>query len=63
VKLKFDDFTRTTVERAGFNPTLSSYQQLLTEAFGRADKSVRLMGVGVRFDESKQRTGEQLSLW
>ena len=62
VKLKFDDFKRTTVERAGFNPTLSNYRQLLTEAFGRADKSVRLMGVGVRFNESRQGAQEQLSL-
>ncbi|MEY2491842.1 MAG: polymerase [Verrucomicrobiota bacterium] len=61
VKLKFADFTRTTVERAGLSPNLPNYRQLLTEAFGRADKSVRLMGVGVRFDERKQQ-GEQLPL-
>ena len=59
VKLKFDDFTRTTVERAGFSPTLSSYRRLLTEGFGRADKSVRLMGVGVRFNESSEGAEEQ----
>jgi DNA polymerase IV len=62
VKLKFDDFTRTTVERAGFTPILSSYRQLLAEGFGRADKSVRLMGVGVRFNESSEGAEEQLSL-
>jgi len=60
--LKFDDFTRTTVERAGLSPTLSSYRQLLAEGFGRADKSVRLMGVGVRFNESRGGAEEQLSL-
>ena len=62
VKLKFDDFTRTTVERAAFSPNLSNYRQLLVEAFGRADKSVRLMGVGVRFNELAEREQEQLSL-
>ena len=62
VKLKFGDFTRTTVERAGLNPTLSGYRQLLVEGFGRADKSVRLMGVGVRFNELTEHAEEQLSL-
>ena len=51
VKLKFADFTRTTVERAGLSPTLENFRTLLVEAFGRTGKSVRLMGVGVRFAE------------
>ena len=49
VKLKFSDFTRTTVERAGLMPALEEYRTLLGEAFARTGKSVRLMGVGVRF--------------
>jgi DNA polymerase-4 len=49
VKLKFADFTRTTVERAGLAPSLGEYCTLLAEAFGRTGKSVRLLGVGVRF--------------
>jgi DNA polymerase IV len=49
LKLKFADFTRTTVERAGLAPSLGEYRTLLGEAFARTDKSVRLMGVGVRF--------------
>ena len=49
VKLKFADFTRTTVERAGLAPSLGEYRTLLAEAFARTGKSVRLMGVGVRF--------------
>ena len=49
VKLKFSDFTRTTVERAGLPPVLEEYRKLLGEAFARTGKSVRLMGVGVRF--------------
>ncbi|MEO5721832.1 MAG: DNA polymerase IV [Chthoniobacterales bacterium] len=49
VKLKFSDFTRTTVERAGLPPVLAEYRKLLGEAFARTGKSVRLMGVGVRF--------------
>ena len=49
VKLKFHDFTRTTVERAGLPPTLDQFQLLLAEAFARTNKSVRLIGLGVRF--------------
>jgi len=49
VKLKFHDFTRTTVERAGLPPTLDQFQSLLAEGFARTHKSVRLIGLGVRF--------------
>ena len=51
VKLKFNDFTRTTAERAGPRPTLEAFRLLLTEAFVRTGKPVRLIGVGVRFAE------------
>ena len=52
VKLKFNDFTRTTAERAGLAPTLQDYRSLLVEAFARTGKPVRLIGVGVRFSET-----------
>ena len=52
VKLKFNDFTRTTAERAGLAPTLQDFRSLLTEAFARTGKPVRLIGVGVRFAET-----------
>jgi DNA polymerase-4 len=52
VKLKFNDFTRTTAERAGLAPTLPDFRALLAEAFARTGKPVRLIGVGVRFAET-----------
>jgi DNA polymerase-4 len=52
VKLKFNDFTRTTAERAGLAPTLQDFRSLLSEAFARTGKPVRLIGVGVRFAET-----------
>jgi DNA polymerase-4 len=52
VKLKFADFTRTTAERAGLSPSLDTFRSLLTEAFSRTRKKVRLIGLGVRFAES-----------
>ena len=51
VKLKFNDFSRTTAERAGLEPSLNGYRTLLAEAFKRTGKPVRLLGVGVRFAE------------
>ncbi|HXM74474.1 MAG TPA: DNA polymerase IV [Chthoniobacterales bacterium] len=52
VKLKFNDFTRTTAERAGLEPSLPGFRGLLSEAFARTGKPVRLIGVGVRFAET-----------
>jgi len=54
VKLKFSDFTRTTVERHGLPPTLDQFRLLLDEAFGRTGKPVRLIGLGVRFASTEQ---------
>jgi DNA polymerase IV len=51
VKLKFSDFARTTVERAGLEPSLDAFRSLLSEAFARTGKAVRLIGIGVRFAE------------
>src|SRR5437762_2828674 len=52
MKLKFNDFTRTTAERAGLAPTLLDFRSLLGEAFARTGKPVRLIGLGVRFAET-----------
>jgi DNA polymerase-4 len=55
VKLKFADFERTTVERAGHEPDESVFDELLAEAWKRGNnRSVRLLGVGVRFEDPKE---------
>ena len=51
VKVKFHDFTQTTLEQAGAGRDLGSYQLLLTQAFNRGGKPVRLLGVGVRLED------------
>ena len=61
VKLKFNDFTRTTAERAGLAPTLADFHSLLAEAFARTGKPVRLIGLGVRFSETTP-TNAQMDL-
>jgi DNA polymerase-4 len=61
VKIRFADFTRTTVERADLPVALESFRTLLREGLRRKSLSVRLIGLGVRFDET-ERTELQLEL-
>lgn len=51
VKLKFSDFTSTTMECGTREPSLSTYTSLCKEAYKRRNMPVRLLGVGVRFAE------------
>ncbi len=62
VKIKFADFSRTTVERTGLEPDLPVYLDLLTEGFGRSGQPARLLGVGVRFADLKSPNAVQLEL-
>ena len=76
VKLRFADFSRTTVERTGDHPDLEQCRALLAEGWQRREpkqRSVRLVGIGVRFAavadedgaerrEPLNREGEQLVL-
>ena len=52
VKLKFADFERTTAERSGHVLDPAVFEQLLAEAWRRGNnRAVRLLGVGVRFED------------
>lgn len=62
VKVKFHDFTQTTLEQAGAGRDLDSYQQLLTQAFARGSKPVRLLGIGIRLQDLRG-AHEQLELF
>lgn len=62
IKLKFHDFTQTTLEQAGAARDLESYRLLLGQAFQRGNKAVRLIGVGVRLVDLRG-AHEQLSLF
>ena len=54
VKMKFADFHRTTAERAGHCVDFVVFEELLAEAWKRGDnRAVRLLGVGVRFEDPK----------
>lgn len=51
VKVKFSDFSQTSVGRRGASCDLGTFETLAREAFGRKPLSARLLGLGVRFDE------------
>ncbi len=62
VKLKFNDFQQTTVERLANKIELPLIDDLLTEGWHRKALPVRLLGIGVRFREENSRNILQLSL-
>lgn len=54
VKLKFNDFNSTTVERRAEYLLLDVFEQLAREAFERKKLPVRLIGVGVRLSQNSK---------
>lgn len=48
VKMRFSDFTQTTVETLGQVADLNQFMALLEEAWARQRKPVRLLGMGMR---------------
>ena len=62
VKLKFEDFQVTTLEKTGLPLSLKSFQQLLEQIWQRSHgKSIRLVGLHVNLPEESHL--EQMSLW
>ena len=64
VKIKFFDFSQTTVECLSTELLDTIYSHLLSEAFHRGDKPVRLLGLGVRLnqqDEDQQQLSFELA--
>jgi DNA polymerase-4 len=51
VKLKFHNFSQTTVECKSLKPSLDRYELLCQEAYQRYQIPVRLIGMGVQFAE------------
>jgi DNA polymerase-4 len=63
VKIRFADFSRTTVERAGLPLNIESFLELLRLGLQRKQLGVRLLGLGVRFSEESQEGATQLELF
>jgi DNA polymerase-4 len=63
VKLKFADFTQTTIERATEKPSIELVKELLLEGWRRGGhKSVRLLGVGIKLADPEPQSQPQLEL-
>jgi DNA polymerase-4 len=62
VKIRFNDFSSTTVERSGTTARISDYRELLLEGLERKALPVRLLGIGVRLHPRGPGSGEQLKL-
>lgn len=61
VKVRFDDYSLTTLETSARNATQAGFLSLLDQAWQRARRPVRLLGVGVRLIPEEAR--RQLSLF
>lgn len=60
LKLRFHDFVTTTVQTAATGPERGIYAQLCVQAWERGQRPVRLLGVGVQFEDPQK--PEQLVL-
>jgi len=78
VKVRFDDFETTTMDRTPTmladgrapEPTLQDFEELFEQAWARGGRPVRLIGIGVRLEAPPTRagsllagSGRQLELW
>ncbi len=64
VKIKFFDFTVTTIERSAASVSLEGLKELCIEAHARKKLAVRLLGVGVSFvDLREENVFHQLDLF
>jgi len=63
VKLKFNDFKQTTVERLAHAIEFEAIKALLTEGWERGEeKPVRLLGIGIRLSQEQAGDSKQLIL-
>ncbi|WP_240349121.1 DNA polymerase IV [Halomonas binhaiensis] len=60
VKVRFNNFSTTTMDARGLEPSLDNYHQLADQAWARGKRPVRLLGIGVRLLPEEAR--QQLSL-
>lgn len=62
LKMKFNDFSQTTVERQHSKPNLEDFTLLCQQAWERREIPVRLVGVGVRLNDLTK-GGSQMDLF
>ncbi|HAT8219436.1 TPA: DNA polymerase IV, partial [Legionella pneumophila] len=62
VKLKFNDFQQTTIERVHDKLDLIVLRQLIQEGFARKCLPVRLLGIGIKLKQENVYQSMQLPL-
>lgn len=62
IKIKFFDFTRTTVECIFQKPNITRYESLFVTGYNRHTKPIRLIGLGVRLKHVEVKSLQQLTL-
>jgi DNA polymerase-4 len=62
IKIKFSDFSQTTVEKTADNYQSEMAQALLKEALTRKELGVRLIGVGLKLKPTVEKNENQMSL-
>ncbi len=60
VKIKYSDFSQTTIERSFPNLEFENFAQLLKERYELVSRPVRLLGLGIRLPETEE--AEQLEI-
>lgn len=64
VKVKFNDFRQTTLERSEYRePRQKTYEKLMRQAIARHDRPVRLLGIGLNLDADRAGGPVQLDLF
>ncbi len=64
VKVKFNDFRQTTLERTEYRELRrETYEKLMRQAIARHDRPVRLLGIGVNLDAELAAAPKQLDLF
>lgn len=58
LKMKFSDFTQTTIERQDSAPVLADLDSLCEEAWLRKKLPVRLLGIGVKLNDLTENSGQ-----
>lgn len=61
IKIKLSDFKVITLERTSHAISFDLYEQLLSELIDRSYGKIRLMGIGVHFNEASPQSGNDLN--
>ena len=63
VKLKFNDFSQTTIEQRSLVHNEELWSALMVQGYHRASKPVRLLGIGFRLKDKEEISLKQLTFW